>query len=186
MVRVRRKVRGRKFIFFYSGVSVKPFFNKEPTDATALIEESVKFQCKVEGDPTPNIIWRKDDGKLPSRRAHTLEDHSLMIEHVSLEDEGIYICDAENVVGKISARASLTVHCKFKYRIRLLLLLFFYHLIKEENFIFKAPPTFIRKPQNQKVGLNGIATFECVAKGNPPPSVFWTKEGSQVRFFFFF
>ncbi|EEB14086.1 predicted protein [Pediculus humanus corporis] len=137
-------------------VNVKPFFNKEPTDATALIEESVKFQCKVEGDPTPNIIWRKDDGKLPSRRAHTLEDHSLMIEHVSLEDEGIYICDAENVVGKISARASLTVH---------------------------SPPTFIRKPQNQKVGLNGIATFECVAKGNPPPSVFWTKEGSQDLMF---
>lgn len=45
---------------------------------------------------------------------------------------------------------------------------------------FPAPPTFVKKPQYQKVGLNGIATFECVAQGNPPPSVFWTKEGSQV------
>jgi roundabout axon guidance receptor 2 len=27
--------------------------------------------------------------------------------------------------------------------------------------------------------MNGIAKFECVANGNPPPSVFWTKEGSQ-------
>ena len=31
--------------------------------------------------------------------------------------------------------------------------------------------------------MNGIATFECVATGNPPPSVFWTKEGSQDLMF---
>ena len=31
--------------------------------------------------------------------------------------------------------------------------------------------------------MNGIAKFECVAKGNPPPSVFWTKEGSQDLMF---
>jgi roundabout axon guidance receptor 2 len=31
--------------------------------------------------------------------------------------------------------------------------------------------------------MNGIAKFECVASGNPPPSVFWTKEGSQELMF---
>ena len=46
-----------------------------------------------------------------------------------------------------------------------------------------AAPTFTIKPQDQKVGLNGLASFECVATGNPPPSVFWTKEGSQVLMF---
>lgn len=38
-------------------------------------------------------------------------------------------------------------------------------------------------PTDQKIGLNGIATFTCVTKGNPPPSVFWTREGSQVLMF---
>lgn len=28
-----------------------------------------------------------------------------------------------------------------------------------------------------------MATFDCVASGNPPPSVFWTKEGSQMLMF---
>lgn len=28
-----------------------------------------------------------------------------------------------------------------------------------------------------------MATFDCVATGNPPPSVFWTKEGSQMLMF---
>lgn len=39
------------------------------------------------------------------------------------------------------------------------------------------------KPQDRKIGLNGVATFDCVAQGNPPPSVFWTKEGSQMLMF---
>ncbi len=39
------------------------------------------------------------------------------------------------------------------------------------------------KPKDQRVGMNGIAKFECVADGNPPPSVFWSKEGSQELMF---
>lgn len=46
-----------------------------------------------------------------------------------------------------------------------------------------APPEFSKRPADQKVGLNGIARFECEAQGNPPPSVFWSKEGSQVLMF---
>lgn len=39
------------------------------------------------------------------------------------------------------------------------------------------------KPQDNKVGLNGMATFDCTASGNPKPSIFWTKEGSQTLMF---
>ena len=31
--------------------------------------------------------------------------------------------------------------------------------------------------------INGIAKLDCVANGNPPPSVFWTREGNQVLMF---
>lgn len=50
-------------------------------------------------------------------------------------------------------------------------------------FVTLAPPTFIKRPLDQKVGLNGVASFSCEANGNPRPSVFWTKEGSQVLMF---
>lgn len=46
-----------------------------------------------------------------------------------------------------------------------------------------APPTFIKRPQDQKVSLNGVVEFDCAATGNPPPSVFWSKEGSQLLMF---
>lgn len=50
-------------------------------------------------------------------------------------------------------------------------------------FFVSAPPEFIDKPQDQKVGLNGVVEFQCTATGNPPPSVFWHKEGSQQLMF---
>jgi hypothetical protein len=42
---------------------------------------------------------------------------------------------------------------------------------------------FLTKPQDVKTGINGVAKFECLATGNPQPSVFWTKEGSQELMF---
>ena len=44
------------------------------------------------------------------------------------------------------------------------------------NPIISAEPVFIVRPSSQRIGLNGIAKFDCVAQGNPPPSVFWAKE----------
>lgn len=49
---------------------------------------------------------------MPVGRAQILDDKSLSIEHVTLQDEGVYICDADNLVGSLSVRTTLTVHCK--------------------------------------------------------------------------
>lgn len=46
-----------------------------------------------------------------------------------------------------------------------------------------APPTFTARPLGITVGLNGFVSFDCSASGNPKPSVFWTKEGSQTLMF---
>lgn len=39
------------------------------------------------------------------------DDKSLIIKNVIPADEGIYICDAHNGVGQISAKAQLVVNC---------------------------------------------------------------------------
>ncbi|KAM8715082.1 hypothetical protein ACLKA7_002174 [Drosophila subpalustris] len=42
------------------------------------------------------------------------------------------------------------------------------------------PPEIIRKPQNQGVRVGGVASFYCAARGDPPPSIVWRKNGKKV------
>ncbi|KAF7286749.1 hypothetical protein GWI33_004372 [Rhynchophorus ferrugineus] len=137
-------------------VFVKPIFNKEPQDVEALAGQKVIFKCSVGGDPIPSVAWERYDGKMPLGRASILEDKSLQIENVQPGDEGFYVCKAENEVGSITAKASLVVN---------------------------SPPIFVERPKDQKASLNGVVEFHCSATGNPKPSVFWSKEGSQMLMF---
>lgn len=47
-------------------------------------------------------------------RVHVLEDRSLVLENVDSSDEGEYRCEADNLVGSVSAVGSLVIHCKFR------------------------------------------------------------------------
>lgn len=46
-------------------------------------------------------------------RVSVLEDRSLRLERVTIADEGEYSCEADNVVGAISALGTLTVFGKY-------------------------------------------------------------------------
>lgn len=96
----------------FRSVTVRPYFNKEPQDVVALLGKKVVFQCVAEGEPLPTLTWNREDGKMPIGRARIADDKSLIIENVQTSDEGIYVCSATNVVGSISAKASLVVNCK--------------------------------------------------------------------------
>lgn len=106
---------------------MRPFFHKEPQDAIVLADGSVRFECVAGGEPPPRVVWRRQDntkhddgsakhgdgaqlGLLPLTRAQILDDKSLRIDRVLPEDEGVYVCEAENDVGAVSSRATLTVH----------------------------------------------------------------------------
>lgn len=44
-------------------------------------------------------------------RVHILEDRSLRLDNVIIDDEGEYSCEADNAVGSITLMGSLIVHC---------------------------------------------------------------------------
>lgn len=92
---------------------MKPFINTEPKDVTVHTGQTAEFECKVGGDPKPNIYWERDGNKMPFGRAQILDNKSLRIINVIAQDEGLYVCNAENDVGSEKAKASLTVHCKY-------------------------------------------------------------------------
>uniref|UniRef100_A0A8C5N2K3 Roundabout, axon guidance receptor, homolog 3 (Drosophila) n=1 Tax=Gouania willdenowi TaxID=441366 RepID=A0A8C5N2K3_GOUWI len=83
-------------------------------------------------------------------------DNNLRLSSVRAEDEGTYTCVSENSVGKAEASATLQVH---------------------------VPPQIVVRPRDQITAPGRTVTFLCGTKGNPPPAVFWQKEGSQILLF---
>uniref|UniRef100_A0A672Z1N3 Roundabout, axon guidance receptor, homolog 2 (Drosophila) n=1 Tax=Sphaeramia orbicularis TaxID=375764 RepID=A0A672Z1N3_9TELE len=137
----------------------RPTFLKRPINQVVLEEETVEFRCQVQGDPQPNVRWRKDDIDVPRGRyeiKYDKDDYVLRVKKASISDEGTFTCVAENRVGKLEASATLTV---------------------------RAAPQFVIRPRDQIVAQGRTATFPCETKGNPQPAVFWQKEGSQNLLF---
>ncbi|XP_051253333.1 roundabout homolog 2 isoform X14 [Dicentrarchus labrax] len=137
----------------------RPTFLRRPINQVVLEEETVEFRCQVQGDPQPNVRWRKDDVDVPRGRyeiKYDKDDYVLRVKKASINDEGTFTCVAENRVGKLEASATLTV---------------------------RAAPQFVIRPRDQIVAQGRTATFPCETKGNPQPAVFWQKEGSQNLLF---
>ena len=61
------------------------------------------FPCRVGGDPIPDVLWRRSasGGNMPLDRVHILEDRSLRLDDITIEDEGEYSCEADNAGNKI-------------------------------------------------------------------------------------
>ncbi|XP_029922881.1 roundabout homolog 2 isoform X8 [Myripristis murdjan] len=137
----------------------RPTFLRRPINQVILEEETVEFRCQVQGDPQPNVRWRKDDIDVPRGRyeiKYDKDDYVLRVKKATTGDEGTFTCVAENRVGKLEASATLTV---------------------------RAAPQFVIRPRDQIVAQGRTATFPCETKGNPQPAVFWQKEGSQNLLF---
>ncbi|XP_058056254.1 protein sax-3 [Anopheles bellator] len=139
-------------------VHVKPFLIRGPLDQTVVEGTSVTFQCRVGGDPMPDVLWRRtaSGGNMPLERVHILEDRSLRLEKVILDDEGEYSCEADNAVGAISATGTLTVH---------------------------SPPHLAIRPVPQVVEAANDVSFECKSEGRPKPTTFWSIEGNRTLIF---
>ena len=44
--------------------------------------------------------------------------------------------------------------------------------------VFPAPPIFLVEPSDQKVAEGAPAALDCIAAGNPTPTLFWIKEAT--------
>ncbi|KAH7671532.1 Immunoglobulin I-set domain containing protein, partial [Aphelenchoides avenae] len=131
----------------------KPRFLAEPKDTTADANSSVLFDCRVAGEPTPTVSWKKRDDQMPVGRAYiTTDSRGLRIDRVQVGDEGEYVCQAKNSAGSIEASARLKVN---------------------------SPPAFSKTPRDQRLNVGRSAMFECAAVGQPTPGIFWSKEGDQ-------
>ncbi|XP_052285983.1 basement membrane-specific heparan sulfate proteoglycan core protein-like isoform X3 [Dreissena polymorpha] len=136
---------------------IRPVLDVYPSTTMRVpVGGSMMFQCRVlDGAPTPRISWARSDGLAMSGRVKVMDNGVLMITGVTSEDQGGYVCTAENDMGVVTITATLHV---------------------------EGPPTISIQPSRTVYGIIGQrVTLECTAVGDPIPSVRWIEPVRSTR-----
>ena len=121
-----------------------------PSDHAALAGEDVLLSCQAGGDPHPDVHWRRQDKDIDMNKVKLVHGKGLRIENAHPSDEGIYVCEASNLMGAVTAAAKLTV--------------------SEPPVITVKPRAHIQQEMGKPVSL------QCMVTGTPKPAVYWTLE----------
>ncbi|XP_067118377.1 tyrosine-protein phosphatase Lar-like isoform X6 [Centruroides vittatus] len=142
-----------------------PRIETAPHDQTVATGGIASFVCIAEGNPKPQIEWRKN-GKRVTTQRYTVQEMPngsvLRIEPVRYNrDEANYECVAENGVGEpVRAMATLKV-------------------LQEED-VPVGFPQFTLLPTTQGVEKGRNALLPCQAVGDPEPDIRWLKNKIPV------
>ncbi|KAJ1172187.1 hypothetical protein NDU88_004037, partial [Pleurodeles waltl] len=136
-------------------VHVHPKFTELPGDVALNRGEHLRLSCKATGVPSPIITWTFNNIIIPAQFDSVNGHSQLIIERVLKDDSGTYVCTAENTVGSIKAIGFVYV---------------------------KEPPVFSGDPHSNRIEpLGGNAILNCDVRGDPPPTIQWSKRGVGVQ-----
>uniref|UniRef100_A0A3B3BIE7 Hemicentin 1 n=1 Tax=Oryzias melastigma TaxID=30732 RepID=A0A3B3BIE7_ORYME len=134
---------------------LSPVIAMSPSVISVIEGQQLTLPCVLlAGNPLPERQWLHNYGLVTTDQHVTLrKDGSLNIERVGLDDEGDYICLAENVVGSANHTTSVSIHI----------------------------PTIQHGPQVFST-IEGIPiSLPCRASGVPRPDIAWTKGKKQLN-----
>ncbi|XP_029381509.1 obscurin isoform X2 [Echeneis naucrates] len=132
-----------------------PDFDEILANCTAELGQTVKLACKVTGVPKPAVTWYKDGRTVEADPHHIIiEDPdgscTLILDNMTAEDSGQYMCFATSSAGNASTLGKITV---------------------------QVPPRFVNKMRNAVFVAGEDAQFTCVIQSAPTPKIRWFKEG---------
>ncbi|KAK0049632.1 hemicentin-2-like isoform X1, partial [Biomphalaria pfeifferi] len=92
---------------------LKKNFQNDPEDQTKSVGDFLSLACVPPiGNPAPTVTWTRNGDRLDGAVIGP-DQSSLIIQEVSTNDEGEYVCHAENLAGKRSSKpARVTVQGK--------------------------------------------------------------------------
>ncbi|XP_061776442.1 obscurin isoform X15 [Nerophis ophidion] len=131
-----------------------PDFVEILANCTAELGQTVKLACKATGIPKPTITWYKD-GRIVEADPHhiIIEDPdgscTLILDNMTAEDSGQYMCFATSSAGNASTLGKITV---------------------------QVPPRFVNKMRNAVLVAGEDTQFTCVIQSAPSPKIRWFKD----------
>jgi len=120
-------------------VQVGAVISQKPSSVIIEEGQNLNLVCKVTGQPTPTVTWRKAFSQLPKEKT-TVVAGNLNIVNIAKADGGTYECAVKNLLGQDSALAQVTV-------------------IDELRFTLTPPGTVVASVYNN-------AKLNCMAKGS--------------------
>ncbi|KFQ66620.1 Contactin-6, partial [Pelecanus crispus] len=148
-IRGRNIARGQLFVY------ALPEWDKKIQNAFLSLYDSLFWECKAKGKPSPSYSWLKNGQPLTSEERIQIENGTLIIHMLNMSDSGLYQCVAENKYDTIYANAELRV--------------------------IAAAPDFSNNPVKKMsvVQVGGEVTIGCKPSASPRAVITWRK-GSEV------
>ncbi|CAH0545687.1 unnamed protein product [Brassicogethes aeneus] len=137
-----------------------------PEDTSVVPGEATLFECVIQSNPVPKVVWSKDDQVVEAGEFIKIiedvpnEKYTLIFDKVLLADEGHYKVTATNKLGETSSEARLKT-------------------IKETEPTTERPK-FISPLTDDQVEDTGETTLHVRADGLPKPEIRWYLNGNPM------
>uniref|UniRef100_A0A646QDD7 Fibroblast growth factor receptor n=1 Tax=Hemiscolopendra marginata TaxID=943146 RepID=A0A646QDD7_9MYRI len=159
-----------------------PYIDKDPSndaiDYDIPFGDKVKFECRIKGEPQPNISWFKDKAEISKEDPHyKVAKYTLAIENVTYEDIANYSCLAKNQYGEFRRTFTLFVDDPVSSAEDTTIPFESVNASIPASPVFKLRnmPFIIPKPASSVVNLR------CPAYGNPLPTIKWFKNNMDIK-----
>nr|XP_054602442.1 striated muscle preferentially expressed protein kinase isoform X1 [Nothobranchius furzeri]XP_054602443.1 striated muscle preferentially expressed protein kinase isoform X1 [Nothobranchius furzeri] len=171
--------------------SLEPLFTRK-LDVLEVIEgRNARFDCKVSGTPPPTVLWSHFDQPLiESEDVRVLQEggrHSLIISHVTSDDEGFYTVRACNSHGEAENSAELYIQEPRPAISSQMAKLEKMPSIPEEPEVPEneverfSMPDFIKPLYDLDVIEGKEAVLKCKVAGLPYPTIAWFHNGKRIE-----
>ncbi|XP_059091155.1 twitchin-like [Tigriopus californicus] len=162
---------------------VRPTFTGRPVIRQTEDDARIVFECKLVGDPLPEISWYHNETKISASRRHKFKIEEsenklfyicfLEILDVEASDAGTYKAVARSSMGEGHATINLNFEEGFD-------------IGNTPKIPDGVPPRFPKKPSIRQEGDNLI--MECLLEAHPFPEITWyrgeksIKENKRIRY----
>ncbi|KAM4739603.1 obscurin isoform 2-T2 [Anableps anableps] len=135
-----------------------PVFESLLCDCSAQIGQTIKLTCRVSGFPKPVVSWIKDGLPLEDDPRHIISADrsgtcSLVLDCLTPEDSGQYVCYATSSMGSSGTLAKVVV---------------------------QAPPRFVSRLESACLIDGEEIQFLCSTLTTPLPRIRWLKDGREL------
>ncbi|XP_060117589.1 striated muscle preferentially expressed protein kinase isoform X2 [Heteronotia binoei] len=171
--------------------SRQPLFTRKLETVAVVEGRTARFDCKISGEPPPTVIWTRFGQPVQEGETVRLQQdgglHSLVLLHVSSEDEGQYGVSASNKHGRAECTAELYVEEPRPAASSQISKLEKMPSIPEEpeqgeNEVERfTMPDFLRPLHDLDVVESKEAVLECQVAGLPYPSITWFHNGRRIE-----